>query len=280
MKDGTVDEKGRQKFFNSVWTRVRGGLDSNKCFSLLKQIDHDIFKISQLTAITVEMEPLRINRSRILRSRSSRSVRDNAQSLFDNLHLRWSYPCPCQLPHRANLQLSKHGDNETNEPCDEDTPTCFALLFSFEKSSGVSTLPPWQWRDVEIKTLSRAQKPPETSVCSNIQPSAATTSRLKQPATETLQEATPASKIDDLCKVLMRQGLQSCYLGFLEDQQRQHQLFAVSGPGVQNDIVDETSLHYIVHGKNKIMLGPREKYAVLKEVFLKTNNISIGALSP
>lgn len=280
LKDGTVDEKSRQKFFSSVWTRVRGGFDSNKCASLLDQIDRDIFKISQLTAITVEMEPLRINRSRKLRSSSLRTVRDNAQSLFDILHLRWSCPCPCQLPHRANLQLSMYGDNEANEPCEEDTPTRFALLLSFEKSSGVSRPPPWQWRDVEVKTSPRAQNQPVTSVRFNIQPSATTTSLLKQPATRTLQQLAPASKIDDLCKVLIRQGLQGCCLGFLEDQQRQHQLFAVSGPGVQNEIVDETSLYYIVHGNNKDLLGPREKYAVLKGINLKTTNISIDALSP
>lgn len=51
--------------------------------------------------------------------------------------------------------------------------------------------------------------------------------------------------------------------------------FLVSGPGIRNEIVDETSLNYIIHGNNKVSLGPREKYAPLKGVSAcKTANLS------
>lgn len=263
LKDGTVDEKCRRKFFSSVWTRVRGGFDSNKCASLLEQIDRDILKISQFTAITLEVEPLRINRSRKLRS-SSKNVRENAKSLFEILHLRWSCPCPCQLPHRVNLQLSMHQDHEVNQSDEENTPTRFALLFSFEKNSGVSIPPPWYWRDVEVETSPLAQKISGASVRFNIQPPATAAPRLGPLATSTLQGSVPTSKIDDLCKVLILERLQRCCLGFLEDQQRRHQLFSVPGPGIQNEILDETSLENIIHGNNKVLLGPREKYAALE----------------
>ena len=226
------------------------------------------------------MEPLRINRNRKLRSSLLKNVRDNAQSLFDILHLRWSCPCPCQLPHRANLQLSMRQDDEVNEPYDEDTPTRFALLFSFEKSSRVSKPLPWYWRDIEVETSPLAQKQSGGSVRFNIQPSAAIAPQPKLSATITLRQPASISKIDDLCKVLILGGSQSCCLGFLEDQRRRHHLFSVPGPGIQNEIVDETSLHYIIHGTNKVPLGPREKYALPKEVDSETANLTTDALSP
>ena len=262
LEDGTVDEKSQQKFFSSVWMRIRGGFTTNKCASLLIEIDRDIRKISELTSITLEVEPLRIHRRRKIRSRSLRVVRENAQSLFDILHLRWSGPCPCQLPHRANLQLSMLQDNEANPP-EEEGPTRFALLFSFEKNSRFSSPPPWYWRDIEVETSPRAQPHSgSSSVRFNITPAPSmVTSRPKPPAKSTLCQPAAGPKINDLCKALIPAGLSSCCLGFLEDQQRRHQLFLVSGPGIRNEIVDETSLYYIIHGTNKVSLGPREKYA-------------------
>lgn len=272
LEDGIIDAKCQQKFFNNAWTRIRGGFATNKCASLLLQIDRDIRKISELTSITLEVEPLRINRRRKLRSRSLKAVRENAQSLFDILHLRWSGPCPCQLPHRANLQLSMLQDNEVN-PLEEDSLTRFALLFFFETNSRISKPPPWYWRDIEVETSSRAQpQSGSSSVRFNIQPAPPIIpSRSKPPAARTLHPPVSASKIDDFCKVLVSAGLSSCCIGFLEDQQRRHQLFLVSGPGIRNEIVEETSLYYIINGNNKVLLGSREKYAfsVRKKVLLK-----------
>lgn len=262
LKDGTIDEKSRQKFFSSVWTRIRGGFITNKCASLLIEIDNDIRKISELTSVTLEVESLRIHRRCKLRSRSLRVMRENAQSLFDILHLRWSGPCPCQLQHRANLQLSMLQENEAH-PSEEDGPTRFALLFSFEKDSRLSKPPPWFWRDIEVETSPRAQpQSGSPSVRFNI-PSAPPmiASRSKAPATSIVHQPAPALKIDNLCKTLIPAGLPSFCLGFLEDQQRRHQLFLVPGPGIRNEIVDETSLSYIIHGNKKVVLGPREKYA-------------------
>ena len=262
LEDGTIDENCRQKFFSSLWKRVRGGFETNKCASLLIDIDHDIRKISELTSITLEVEPLRIHRRRKIRSRSLRAVRENAQSLFDILHLRWSGPCPCQLPHRANLQLSMLQENEAKFP-EEDSPTRFALLLSFDKNNRFSKPPPWYWRDVEVETSSRAQSQlGSSSVRVNIQPAPPITSRSRSHAGSTSHRPLPASKINDLCGVLVPEGLPSCCLGFLEDQQRRHQFFLVSGPGIRNEIIDETSLYYIIHDKNKVPLGPREKYAL------------------
>lgn len=261
LENETIDENCRQKFFNSVWTRVRDGFSTNKCASLLIEIDHDIRKISELTSITLEVEPLRIHRRRKIKSRSSRTVRENAQNLFDILHLRWSGPCPCQLPHRANLQLSMLQENEANSP-EENSPTRFALLFSFDKNNQFSKPPPWHWRDVEVETSSRAQLQLRPPLRFNIQSVPPITSRSRSHALSTSHQPLPASKINDLCRVLIPERLPSCCLGFLEDQQRRHQFFLVSGPWIRNEIVDETSLYYVIHGKNKVSLGPREKYAL------------------
>lgn len=279
LADGTIDEKCQQKFFSSVWTRVRGGFASNKCASLLTEIDHNIRKIAQLTSISLEVEPLRMHRRRRMKSGSLKTVRDNAQSLFDILHLRWSDPCSCQLPHRANLQLSMLHEHEAN-PREEDDPTRFALLFSFEKHSRTSNPPPWHWQDIEVETSSHTQTQSGTPVRFSIPPAAAISLRSKSPPINTSPQVVSPRKIDDLCEVLIPKGLSSYCLGFLEDQKRRHQLFLVSGPGTRNEIVEETSLHYIIHGKNKIPLGPREKYAAVKRAILKTANFSQDALSP
>lgn len=262
LEDGTIDKKCQHKFFSSVWTRIRGGFATNKYASLLADIDCDIHKISKLTSVTLEVEPLRIQRRRKMRSRSLRAARENAQSLFDILHRRWSDPCLCQMSHRVNLQLSMLQDDEAYFS-EEDILTRFALLFSFEKNSRLSKPPPWSWRDIEVETSSQAQPHSETSsVHFKLQPvPSIITSRLKPPSTGTSHQPAQASKIDDLCKALIPAGLPSCCLGFLEDQQRRHQLYLVSGPGVRNEIIDETSLYYIIHGNNKFLLGPREKYA-------------------
>lgn len=261
LEDGTIDEKSRQKFFSSVWTRIRDGFTTNKCVSLLIEIDRDIRKISELTFVTLEVKSLRIHRRRKMRFRSLGVVRENAQSLFDILHLRWFGPCPCQLPHRANLQLSMLQDNEANPP-EEKGSTRFALLFFFEKNSRFPSPPPWHWRDIEVEISLRAQPHSRSSsVRFNITPvSSTTTFRAKPSATNTMCQRASASKINDFCKALIPAGSPSCPFGFLEDQQRRHQLFLVFGPGVRNEIVDETSLYYIIHGNNRVSLEAREKY--------------------
>ena len=211
------------------------------------------------------MEPLRISRNRKLRSILLKNVQDNARSLFDILNLQWSCPCSCQMPHRANLQLSMYSDEEANTSCDEDGPTRFALLFSFENNSIAPKPPPWIWRDIEVESSPLLEQQSGGSVRFSIQPSVVLPPSIRQPATLGLTPSLSQSQIDDLCKVLIMGGSQVRCLGFLEDQERRHHLFSVPGPGVQEKFADETTLHRIVYGVDKFLLGPREKYAILKE---------------
>ena len=68
-----------------------------------------------------------------------------------------------------------------------------------------------------------------------------------------------ASKIQDLCKSLIVKGSQSSCIGFLEDQSQRHHLFLVSGPGAEDQIKAEESLHHLLLQARSMTLGPREK---------------------
>jgi hypothetical protein len=241
----------------------------------LAEIDGDIRKISELTSIKAEVEPLRVNRSRKLRSGLLQNVRDNAQSLFDLLHLRWSRACPCDLPHRANLQLRMQQDEEKNDFYDDDTATSFELLFSFEKSIGISKPFPWDWRNVKVETSPLAPEEPGSLMGVKIQQPVLIAPRPKRPPRIVPPQS---SKIDNLCQVLVLGGSQNCCLGFLDDKQRRHHLFSVPSPGIQKEISDETSLHSIVHGNNK--LGPRERYSFRTGLIQRTANLSTDAPLP
>ena len=211
------------------------------------------------------MEPLRISRNRKLRSILLKNVQDNARSLFDILNLQWSYPCSCQMPHRANLQLSMYSDEEANISSDEDAPNSYDLLFTFENNSIPPNPPPLIWRDIEVESSPLLGQQSEGSIRFSIQPSIVLPPSTRQSATLDPPPSLSQSQIDDLCKVLIMGGSQVRCLGFLEDRERRHHLFSVPGPGVQEKFADETTLHRIVYGADKFLLGPREKYAILKE---------------
>jgi hypothetical protein len=133
---------------------VKGGFNSDKYGTLLDEIDRDIDKISKLTSNAIELEPIRIEKKRRLNLNYWRSIRDQAQRLFESLSSRWSCPCPCQHPHRANLRLDVREGNDT-----EDDGIRFAFLFTFEKNACTPASLPWDWRDVEIETLQTTNSP-------------------------------------------------------------------------------------------------------------------------
>lgn len=111
-------------------------------------------------------------------------------------------------------------------------------------------------------TRIRALDTPGGSVRFHIPPPATTAPTPKANAMPISQATVTTSKIHDLCKSLVSKSSQNCSIGFLEDQQRRHHLFLVSGPGVQNQIMSEASLHYLLLETHKMVLGPREKYAL------------------
>ena len=156
-EDGDVDQKARSRFFNSFWARIRGGFESNKCALLLQDIDRDISKISHLTSITMEVEPLRSGRKRQKTGKVWAGMRESAQSLSEVLQLRWAQPCPCNCIHKANLQLTPQ-DNDDSD--DENGDGHIRSVVLFKLYSGATPAPPlpWKWRDIEVRSFGLDQK--------------------------------------------------------------------------------------------------------------------------
>lgn len=112
---------------------------------MLRAIDRDIKKISELTTGAFQLEPLRTKKKIQTQSVYWQNVREQAQRLFDSLSLRL-HPCSCNQPHQANLQLDFHrGEYELEG-------TRFTFLLTFERSAGIPQALPWNWKDVEIES--------------------------------------------------------------------------------------------------------------------------------
>lgn len=146
--DGEIDEQARKKFFNNIWTRIRGGFNSGRYSLLLQNIDRDIVKLDKLSNLTTEMmqlEPVVAKKNRALSSYSN-EMRNQAHRLFESLDTRF-YTCTCHHPHQANLQIDtwKFSHLRLSEARS-------MLLFTFNKASRGSKAIPWHWRDVEVET--------------------------------------------------------------------------------------------------------------------------------
>ncbi|ORY02185.1 hypothetical protein BCR34DRAFT_605665 [Clohesyomyces aquaticus] len=258
IADGSVDEKGRKKFFKSAWTRIRGGLDSEKYATLLQGIDRDIDKISKLTTSGAQLEPLRNDKKKRMQSLHWQNIREQAQHLFDSLSSRLS-PCACKNPHRVNMRL----DVRRNHNPEKDTVR-FAFLLTFEKSACLTTSLPWDWRDVEIEvTQDLGNDTPTAPVSPAATPRKQTRfaplTAVSPPTPPTLRSPSPslATKIDNLCKALMGGYQLGCCLGFLEDQPWQHHIYPVTGPGSTNQIADAAPLNELIF--NSRSLATRQK---------------------
>lgn len=136
----------RKKFFKSTWTRIRGGFDSDKYATLLRDIDRDIDKLSKLSAGAIQLEPLRAEKRNRLQSIYWQTIRDQAQRLFESLSSRFT-PCACNHPHKANLRLDVRKGNAGT-----DDATRFAFLLTFEEALCGTNPLPWNWRDIEIES--------------------------------------------------------------------------------------------------------------------------------
>ncbi|KAF2118797.1 hypothetical protein BDV96DRAFT_568475 [Lophiotrema nucula] len=259
LSDGLIDVKARKRFFNSAWTRIRGGFDTEKYGKLLQEIDRDIDKISKLASSAIQLEPIRTDRKNRLQSKYWLSIRDQAQRVFESLSSRF-HPCSCNNPHQANLRLdfrkSKHDDEELAR---------FAFLFGFERSRCAPTAQlPWDWMDVEIQGS-------HTSDSQYIEPPAGPKSGARKtarfapiitlppdPEAKTrLPPALVAAKIDDLCRAIMNASQADCCIGVLEDRLWQHHVYSVTGPGRGNQIAKAAPLKEIISAGRSI--GSKQK---------------------
>tara|TARA_R110002003_G_scaffold115_9_gene10018 strand:- start:6311 stop:7255 length:945 start_codon:yes stop_codon:yes gene_type:complete len=230
--DGTINEKERKKFFKKLSRNTRGGLNAEQYRDLLIDIDRDIHKLQELTNGAIRLEPIKIEKKNKLQSAYWQNVRDQAQRLYDSLSSRF-LPCACQHCHQANLRLDIRRDSNA----DEDAAR-FAFLLTFEKRSQPAPSPPWDWRDIEIKS-SQLTTTSAATTASQVSTPGKKNARFATPAIGSVaSQPTPsrspspglAAKIDSLCRVLVAAHQQDHCLGVLEDQDWQHHVFSVAGP--------------------------------------------------
>lgn len=141
----TVDVQIRNRFFKNPWTRIKGGLNTDKYAKLLAAIMSDVSQISALTQGAIILESLNLEQNRRANSHYWISIRDQAKRLFETFNSRWSQNCPCKHLHRANLRL------EMRTEYGIENGVVFRFLFSFEPRTAVAAPLPWDWRDIEIE---------------------------------------------------------------------------------------------------------------------------------
>ncbi|KAF8531431.1 hypothetical protein BDD12DRAFT_800092 [Trichophaea hybrida] len=88
MENDTINEKIRNKFFNSFWTRISGGFNSDKYAKLLDQILRDIDQINKLTEGAIQNESLRREKKRQANDTYWISLQDHAKRLYQSLTTR------------------------------------------------------------------------------------------------------------------------------------------------------------------------------------------------
>ncbi|KAJ9632878.1 hypothetical protein H2204_007608 [Knufia peltigerae] len=257
-----MDCKAREQFFGNVWTRIKGGFESNKCSALIDAIDNDISKINRLTGIALEVECLRLERDRRKKARIWANIRDSANSLSEMLRLKWANPCTCQFSHRANMLLKAQMDEEADND-DEAEQSRFELLLVFDKATSLVPAVAYKWRDVEIQCSEIVQattiRSPRKGV--RFHNDTPTNPTAIAPATSHISKLS-GPEIDNLCRSLGSQTSVNRCLGYLEDHLRRHHLFLTSGVGAQNQVVPDASLHHLLLETGKVTLGPRMKCTV------------------
>jgi hypothetical protein len=220
--DGTVDERARKRFFRSFRWRIMCGFNAEKYGLLLTDIDRDIEKLSKLTDGAILLEPIKRKKSERNQSAHWQLINDQAQRNFDNLRSLFSL-CACAHPHRANLRL------DIRKGCKAGDALEFAFLLTFP--------PPWNWKDIEIKS-----SPLST-------PSIITPPTVLRPPLPS-----PATRINSLCRDLVATNQQPRRLRVLEDEGWKHHVYSVIGPATNAEISEAVPLSEII-GSTKIVGG-------------------------
>lgn len=256
--DGTLDEKACRKFFKSFRLRTRGGFNTEKYGTLLAAIDRDIDKLSKLASGSTQLEPVKVERINKFQSEYWQNIRDQAERLFDSLSSRF-LPCARTHPHQANLRLEIRKDRAA-----EGDATKFTFLLTFEKHSHLVSAPPWDWRDVEIRSYQLAETASAVTTptdqaprkIAHFVPSITVSSSSRPPiACSPISEL--AANIDSLCRALVTTPQRDCCLGVLEDKAWQHHVYSVIGPASKAQISEAVSLNDIIYGARGI--APRQK---------------------
>ena len=136
------DKAKRTGFF------IRRGLSDiyrlRQCQAIIEDISQEIERVSSFVDNAIKLEAPRSEHQAQIDSSHWLTVRDHAQRVFKSLESRLSRPCSCKHYHRASLELRIN--NETSQ---SDFRAKYIL--SLEQKPGLTCVPPWNWRDIEIE---------------------------------------------------------------------------------------------------------------------------------
>jgi hypothetical protein len=252
--DGTIDEKARKSFFRSLRARTRGGFNAKEFGTLLADVDRDIDKLSKLTSGPIQLEPFKIQARNQLQYAYWEEIRDQAQRISDQLSASF-LPCSCTHPHQANLRLDIRESRGAEEAASK-----FAFLLTYEKCSHLESLPPWNWRYIEIKCLQLASKTNMVTPHQNRSSSGSNAHSVPSislsppPRPLMLRSLSPDSPgtIINLCRELMTTPGRDCRLGVVEDEAWQHHIYSVTGPATKAQNCETFSLHDTIQSAKNI----------------------------
>jgi hypothetical protein len=252
--DGTVDEKARKSFFRSLRVKTGGGFNAAKFETLLTGVDRDIDKLSNLTSGSIQLEPFKIRKRNQLQYAYWEKIRDQAQRISDQLSASF-LPCDCTHQHQANLRL------DMRENCGaEEAGSKFAFLLTYEKHSHLESLPPWNWRDIEIECLQLASQTNMVTLHQNrfsggpdarLVPSISLSPPPRPLILRSLSPDSPGTT-SNLCRELMTCPRRNYRLGIVEDEAWQHRIYSVTGPATKAQISETFSLHDMVRSAKNI----------------------------
>jgi hypothetical protein len=109
---------------------------------------HENLQLEILTQGSLELEPIRKERTRDMDTKYWKAVRHFATRLYDSIMLH--LPCQCRTSHKASLRL----DVRTNSRDWNTIEVEFGVVFvSSSESEREARSAPWHWRNTEIRCV-------------------------------------------------------------------------------------------------------------------------------
>lgn len=139
-KEGATNLKPQRRVSKNPRKSLSDALNLRKCTKTVNEICDTIDLLCKLISAAMGHEQSR----EIDNTAKWIKIRDHAQRLFSTLNSRWSQICPDKHSHRASLLV------DPQSGCQIDGRFVFVLSLDAEAAP---TLPPWNWRDVEIEPV-------------------------------------------------------------------------------------------------------------------------------
>ncbi|KAF5228882.1 hypothetical protein FAUST_10784 [Fusarium austroamericanum] len=270
----SVDANLLDKFFHSgreLRRRVKIGFNGDRYMELADAIESDVTRISALIGGARTLEPIRTDRESKEAARHWLRFGEYAQRVFTSLSSRWSGTCQCQFTHVASLPVDIVDVSDIHLSTSLEPK--FEILCSFEYHETSIIESPWKWKLLEIEPkLARA--PVSTTAHSNIAPLAIDSGYplssipainvIAPQHTSVVHPRISATfttgPISDLCDVLSKATCSSKCLGFLHDENWEHQLNLID-PRDELKRKDGFSSLGDILGKTEVM-GTKTKFGI------------------